>query len=167
MTTSPYLTAADLDPVSAAPAAPACPASSRLLLWLPVLAVVAMAWLQVHSFQVLSAGAPDLDPLYGLLVIFTVAADVVIGVIDLVCAVAFSFAGPESRAGAGLGLAIWTACAGAGFVAVMAPSIASDPALVGSSTAGDQVVWDVAAAAVALLPLVVVLLVRVAARTRR
>lgn len=169
MTTSPYLTPDDLRPVPATPAARAAasPSSSRLLLWLPVLAVVAMAWLQVRSFEVLSAGAPDLDPLYGLLVFFNVAAAVVIGVINLVCAGAFSFAGPDSRAGAALGLAIWTACAGAGFVAVMAPSIASDPALAVSSTAGDQVVWDVVAAAVTLVPLVVVLAVRLAARPRR
>ncbi|WP_148613501.1 hypothetical protein [Nocardioides rubriscoriae] len=163
---SPYVDPATLGPGPARQGSSAGPAASRLLLWLPLPAVAATCWLQVHSFFVLSDGAPDLDPLYGLMVLFLVAAAVVVGVIDLVLAGCFSFASPETRAGASLGLSIFTACAGVGFVVMMAPGIANDPALAVSSTAGDQYVWDVAAAAVSVVPLVVVLAVRALGRAR-
>lgn len=147
MTTTSY--AAPARPVSSA-------SSSRWLLWPPLVAIAAMAVLQCYGCVALSDGAPDLDPLYALGLLFVVLVAVGIALPVLLAAVVLSFTSPASRVVGSVLVSAWTALSGLGSVGYVWWAASTDPELVGSSTAGDEVAWFVGAGLVVVVPLVVV-----------
>lgn len=140
--------------------------SSRVLLWLPVLCAAAAAWFLTRAFDAISVGAPDLDPLYGFFLLLFWAGALLIGGTASILALVHSFGMASGRSFAATVSALVTAVCGSWLVWMSVSSNRGDPALTASSTAGDQVVWEVAAGVAVLLPLVAVLAASVVDRVR-
>lgn len=141
---------------------------SIALLWLPVLGCVAAAFCLIRADGAITDGAIDLDPLYGLTILFIVVGCAFIALVPIGLAIAGSITRDRRRTerlalGSAAGTAVFTAL----FTAYVAYATAHDSNLVTSTTAGDQYPWQVAAAIVGLAPLVVVLVVRAAQRAPR
>ncbi len=164
MTTTPFAR-----PAQPAPAQPVRPplTSSRWFLWLPVPATVAMALLLTQAWDAVTTGAADLDPLYGLMLLVVYAGAAVMGLTSVVVAAVLSASAPATRAVGALGSVLVTATFGLGVVGLSAWSNATEPALVVSTTAGAQVVWEVAAGVAVLVPLVALAVVWLVDRSRR
>ncbi|MCW2814465.1 MAG: hypothetical protein JWN84_1920 [Nocardioides sp.] len=167
MTTTPY--AVPAQPAQPAPAPPVRRplTTSPWLFWLPVPATVAMALLLGESFWVVSDGAPDLDPLYGLMLGVIYGGAAVMGLISLSLAAVLHTTSAATRAAGSLGSVLSTATLGLSLVMLTASGNHTDPALAVSTTAGDQVVWEVAAGVAVLVPLVALVVAWLVDRSRR
>ena len=148
----------------AAPAPPvdAPPAASRVLLWLPLAAILAAGVLLMAGDAAVVAGvdrAGDLHALVYLVILFWIA---VIGLVALVLALAFTFNdSPSARATAALVSAVWTAST----LLALTTWIATEASVIPRSTTnGDQVVWQVAAAVAAVVPLAACVVARLGRR---
>jgi hypothetical protein len=153
-----------MHPLAPAPPRPVDtpPAGSRVLLWLPLPVTVASGVLLLAGDAALVAGVDRVDDLHALIYVVIAFWIAVIGSVPFVLALAFTFVdSPQARATAALVSAVWTASTLLALTTWIAAEASDIPR---STTNGDQVVWQVAAALAALVPLAACVLARLGRR---